>query len=70
MVGLYAAYASIMRHVELIFYNFADKKYIYFSIYSIKHEKYTFSILSYGYPMGMLWLSYGINSQLPYNTDN
>ena len=44
------------------FYNFADKKYIYFSIYSIKREKYTFSILSYGYPMGMLWLSYGINS--------
>jgi hypothetical protein len=21
-------------------------------------------VLSYGYPMGMLWLSYGINSQL------
>ena len=27
-----------------------------------------FGVLSYGYPMGMLWLSYGINSQLPYNT--
>ena len=24
--------------------------------------------LSYGYPMGMLWLSYGNKSQLPYNT--
>ena len=47
---------------------FADKKYIYFSIYSIKHENVLFGVLSYGYPMGMLWLSYGVNSQLPYNT--
>ena len=50
------------------FYNFIHKKYIYFSIYSIKHENAFFCVLSYGYPMGMLWLSYGNKSQLPYNT--
>ena len=38
---------------------FIHKKYIYFSIYSIKHENAFFCVLSYGYPMGMLWLSYG-----------
>ena len=38
------------------------------SIYSIKHENVLLGALSYGYPMGMLWLSYGNNSQLPYNT--
>ena len=53
---------------SVFFYNFVNKKYIYFSIYSIKHENAFFGVLSYGYPMGMLWLSYGINSQLPYNT--
>lgn len=33
------------------------------SIYSIKRENVLFEVLSYGYPMVMLWLSYGINSQ-------
>ena len=44
-----------------------NRKYIYFSIYSIKRENALLEVLSYGYPMVMLWLSYGINSQLPYN---
>ena len=41
-----------------------SEKYIYFSIYSIKRKNALFEVLSYGYPMGMLWLSYGINSQI------
>jgi hypothetical protein len=36
-----------------------SEKYIYFSIYSIKRKNALFEVLSYGYPMGMLWLSYG-----------
>ena len=47
---------------NLILYFFLIK-----SIYSIKHKNVLLGVLSYGYPMGMLWLSYGINSQLPYN---
>ena len=42
---------------------FTNRKYIYFSIYSIKRENALSEVLSYGYPMVMLWLSYGINSQ-------
>ncbi len=37
-----------------------NRKYIYFSIYSIKRENALLEVLSYGYPMVMLWLSYGI----------
>ena len=46
----------------------SEKKYIYYRIYSIKSESTLLGVLSYGYPMGMIWLSYGINSQLPYTT--
>ena len=60
----YAAYARTNAACRTHFLQFfADKKYIYFSIYSIKHENVLLGVLSYGYPMGMLWLSYGINSQ-------
>ena len=30
---------------------FADRKYIYFGIYSIKRENVLLGVLSYGYPM-------------------
>lgn len=53
---------AFMWHTELNFIFFSDKKYIYLSIYSIKHENVLLGALSYGYPMGMLWLSYGINN--------
>ena len=42
---------------------FTNRKYIYFSIYSTKRKNALSEVLSYGYPMVMLWLSYGINSQ-------
>ena len=57
-----------MRNVEVNFYNFTKKSIYTISIYSIKSESTLLGVLSYGYPMGMIWLSYGINSQLPYTT--
>jgi len=59
-------FGILIFYYSMFFRLITNRKYIYFSIYSIKRENVLLEVLSYGCPMGMLWLSYGINSQLPY----
>ena len=56
-------FGILIFYYSMFFRLITNRKYIYFSIYSIKRENVLFEVLSYGYPMVMLWLSYGINSQ-------
>ena len=49
---------------NIIYLTKSNKKYIYtMYIYSKRHENDKKSCLSYGYPMGMVWVSYGAGSR-------